>query len=79
MRVYYPPEKMRTYYSLGEMEVVRNEKDYEIERLRTREARLREALAFYARCGVVSPDVDDAIMEDGGDRARAALGEEKKG
>lgn len=35
--------------------------------------RLREALAHYAAWGVVCPQTDDAIREDGGDLARAAL------
>lgn len=35
--------------------------------------KLRAALRFYARRGVVSPEVDDEINEDGGEVARVAL------
>jgi len=53
----------------------------EIERLLAREARMREALDYYAKNHY--PNVNDgpwgANSTDFGDVARAALGEEKKG
>ena len=44
-----------------------------IEALQADKAKMREALQFYAAWGVTSPAYDDAIREDGGDRARTAL------
>ena len=38
--------------------------------------RLREALKFYAGWGVLNPQYDDQVQNDGGDKARAALGEQ---
>jgi hypothetical protein len=37
--------------------------------------RLREALEFYAGWGVTNPVYDTVVILDGGDKARAALGE----
>jgi hypothetical protein len=44
-----------------------------IEALTAENERMREALAHYAQWGVVCPQTDDAIRDDGGDLARAAL------
>ncbi len=38
-------------------------------------AKAVEALRFYAKRGVVSPQMDDQISEDGGDKARTTLAE----
>jgi hypothetical protein len=51
----------------------------EIERLLAREARLREALQWYVdNDDTNEADPENAFWIEGRDRARAALGEEKK-
>jgi hypothetical protein len=65
----------------NEIHEQREEAADEIERLHAREARLREALDYYAKNHY--PNLDNgpwgANSNDFGDVARAALGEEKKG
>lgn len=69
---------MKTYYSLGEMEVVRNEKDDEIERLRAENAQLRTSLQGLLT-GVIKNVRMDRVAFEMILEAIAALGEEKKG